>query len=318
MRKKTQKEAEENILNKCKEKNYTLVEPFIYHNNITKIKIKCNNHKHIWETTYNAFIIQNASCKKCTKKYIPTQEESIQIVLNKCIEKNFTLTESFIYKNVKTKIHLRCNIDNNEWITIYNDFINGGYGCIKCSQKSKKLQIDINNNISDKCKYMNYELVEPFIYKNNNSKIHLRCLKHNYNYDWYVSYRGFILGDKNCPKCKSSKGEISITKFLQDNNIKYTEEYKFNDCKYKNQLPFDFYLPNYNICIEYDGKQHYQIIEHFGGYKRLNEQRIKDKIKTKYCKNNNIKLIRIPYTEYNNIEKILNKNIKGDNTPFIL
>lgn len=312
MRKKTQKEAEHNVLNKCIEKNYTLVESFIYDNNMTKLKLKCNKDGYIWESTYHAFIIQNTLCKKCTKKYRPTQKEVNDKISNKCIEKNYTLVEPFVYKNVKTKIHLKCNIDNNDWITSYGEFINNNSGCIVCFRKSKKTKIEVDNNILIRCKEMNYELVKPFVYKNNNSKIYLRCLKHENNFEWVVSYRGFILSDKNCPKCKNSKGEILITKFLQNNNIKYIDEYKFDDCKYKNKLSFDFYLPELKTCLEYDGKQHYKSIKHFGGEKRLIEQKIKDEIKNKYCKNNNIKLIRIPYTEYNNIEKILNEKIKGD------
>ena len=72
-------------------------------------------------------------------------------------------------------------------------------------------------------------------------------------------------------------------------------------------MPFDFYLPAYNLCIEFDGEQHFKSIKHFGGEKRLSIQKIKDNIKTEYCKNNNIKLLRIPYYDFNNIEKILEK-----------
>ena len=85
--------------------------------------------------------------------------------------------------------------------------------------------------------------------------------------------------------------------------IIYLKQHKFDDCIYKRKLKFDFYLPDYNMCIEYDGKQHFQIIEHFGGEKRLKETQIKDKIKTEYCINNNIQLIRIKYNQ--NIEYIL-------------
>ena len=80
---------------------------------------------------------------------------------------------------------------------------------------------------------------------------------------------------------------------------------KFQDCKVKKSLPFDFYLPKYNCCIEVDGQQHYEAIS----FEKLNEEEKKeqlkhrqeyDNIKTQYCKDNNIKLIRI---KYNQIEK---------------
>lgn len=80
---------------------------------------------------------------------------------------------------------------------------------------------------------------------------------------------------------------------------------KFDNCKYKNKLPFDFYLPDYNICIEYDGLQHYESIEYFGGEKNYKLRIEKDKIKTKYCQDNNIILERIIYSD-NIIEKLEN------------
>ena len=70
-------------------------------------------------------------------------------------------------------------------------------------------------------------------------------------------------------------------------------------------MQFDFYIPNLNLCIEYDGKQHFEPINYFGGIDSFNKQIIKDSIKNDFCHKNNIKLMRIPYYEFNNIEKIL-------------
>jgi hypothetical protein len=78
-----------------------------------------------------------------------------------------------------------------------------------------------------------------------------------------------------------------------------------NRCKYINVLPFDFYLPKYNICIEYDGEQHFEPLEFFGGIKAFDELKKRDEIKTKFCRDNNIKLIRISYRD--SIKKYLEK-----------
>lgn len=69
-------------------------------------------------------------------------------------------------------------------------------------------------------------------------------------------------------------------------------------------LPFDFYLPEYNICIEYDGEQHNRSVKHFGGDKAFYTRIKHDNIKNEYCKNNGISLLRIPY--FKNIEEELN------------
>lgn len=75
----------------------------------------------------------------------------------------------------------------------------------------------------------------------------------------------------------------------------YIPQHKFDDCVHKRRLPFDFYLPEKRICIEYDGMQHEKPIEYFGGKKGFENTKIRDKIKNDYCKANNIKLIRVSY-----------------------
>lgn len=93
-----------------------------------------------------------------------------------------------------------------------------------------------------------------------------------------------------------SIGVQRIITILKKNNISYELEKKFDTCisPKGNCLPFDFYLPDYNILIEYDGQQHFKIS--FGqDENKLIKQKEYDKIKNEWCKNNNIHLIRIPY-----------------------
>ena len=97
-----------------------------------------------------------------------------------------------------------------------------------------------------------------------------------------------------------SKGETIISKILDSNNIKYYRQKTYSDFKFKNKLRFDFYLPEHNTCIEYDGIQHFEPINFFGGLKSLKHNQKIDKLKNEYCKNNNIKLLRIKYNQ--NIE----------------
>lgn len=90
---------------------------------------------------------------------------------------------------------------------------------------------------------------------------------------------------------------------LKKSDVEFIQEKSFTDCIDKHALPFDFYLPDLNTCIEYDGEQHYFNIKYFGN--SLESVQEHDRIKTKYCEDNGIKLIRIPYWEYDNIETIL-------------
>jgi len=114
-----------------------------------------------------------------------------------------------------------------------------------------------------------------------------------------------ILDGCGCPLCNSSKGELEVESILIEKNIFFIKNKTFTGCKHKSLLKFDFYLPKYNICIEYDGLQHFKPISFFGGNEQLKENKKRDKIKNKFCKNNGIFLIRIPYTEFNEIRYIL-------------
>lgn len=109
-----------------------------------------------------------------------------------------------------------------------------------------------------------------------------------------------------CPYCNISKGEERIEQFLLVKNIKYQREYIFRDCKNKEALRFDFYLSKYNSVIEYQGIQHYKSIEYMGGKTRYDKQLKNDNIKRNYCKEKRIKLFEIPYTEFDNIENVMN------------
>jgi len=124
-----------------------------------------------------------------------------------------------------------------------------------------------------------------------------------------------IIKRKGCPMCNESnkqhsKNMIEVESWLHKNNITFIKEKKFQKCRDKRALPFDYYLPDKNICIEVDGRQHFEKV-YFGGISDLKAKRQleyiqrHDKIKSNYCLKNNIKLIRIPYFKKNEIDNIL-------------
>ena len=88
-----------------------------------------------------------------------------------------------------------------------------------------------------------------------------------------------------------------ISQILDKLNIKYSRQQKFDGCKNKYRLRFDFYLPEHNACIEFDGIQHSKSTPLFGGADALTYQQNNDFIKNSYCKNNGINLIRVSHQE---------------------
>lgn len=148
---------------------------------------------------------------------------------------------------------------------------------------------------------------------NNTKKILFKCCDcgEEYKRSAYES----VKVNFRCPKCnKRSLGEQKIFEILSDKGLYVLEQHRFKDCKYKNTLPFDFYIPNKNACVEYDGEQHFTPVK-FNGIsydkaKQLFESnKIRDKIKTEYCEKHKIRLIRIPYWEFENTENILIKEL---------
>lgn len=120
--------------------------------------------------------------------------------------------------------------------------------------------------------------------------------------------RDFIHGCKYCIDKKDtlfSKGEKEIKTILDDNQIKSIYQYTFDDCRDIKPLPFDFYLIDYNIIIEFDGEQHFEPVNFNGisdekALSNFNRTIKHDKMKTLYCEKNDIPLIRVAYTYRNN------------------
>jgi very-short-patch-repair endonuclease len=143
------------------------------------------------------------------------------------------------------------------------------------------------------------------IYINRTTKMIITCPKHGD----FEQKPGVHLKGSGCPVCNESRGESSIRKYLNINKIDFKTQKTFKGCQYVSLLKFDFYLPNHNICIEFDGIQHFEAFEFFGGEEALLKNMERDAIKNQYCTDNNIKLLRIEYDQIGDIENILKKNL---------
>ena len=124
-----------------------------------------------------------------------------------------------------------------------------------------------------------------------------------------------FLKSRGCPKCNKtmSAGEVRIARYLTNNNIQYEYEKHFPEIA---RLSYDFYLPELNILIEYQGEQHYRPIETFGGNERFEKQQKYDKLKQEYAKEHNITLICIPYYEQGHLESLLQSFLGSTTSQF--
>lgn len=157
------------------------------------------------------------------------------------------------------------------------------------------------------CKEKGYDLpIEDYIKAS--IKIKHKCIKGHI----YSQTPDDHLHGKGCSICNESHGEKFISNYLDKNNIKYIPQKRFHDLKDKTYLSYDFYLPNYNILIEYQGMQHYQTNDHFGGKKQFEKQQYHDNLKREYAKNNGYKLLELKYTldSQELIDRYLSRRIK--------
>lgn len=209
------------------------------------------------------------------------------------------------FKNMTTKCIFYCSQCESYFKQTPSRLINQKiYGC-NCSRTKKKTHEDFLSELGEQC-LKEYEILENYI--NIDTKIQFKHKKCNTTFKmtpWNFIHKH---NKKYCPICyyKKSKGEVIINIFLEENNIDYQKEFIFpNFCK-----RFDFYLPELNICIEYDGQQHFEEIDFFGGKQGLLKTQKSDKEKNAYCLKNGIQLFRIPYTEISNINQILSEILK--------
>lgn len=263
----------------------------IYINNHTKILHRCKIDGYEWYVEPSN-ILSGKGCPVCSVVKKKTHDEYVAEV--KIMNSNIEVAETFI--NVNTKILHRCKIDGCEWYVTPNNILRGK-GCPRCAGNERyghegyiKRIAEINQNI---------EVLENYI--NAHTSILHKCKVDGY--EWYALPNG-ILNGGGCPKCNESKGEKTITNWLNENNILYESQKRFSDCKNIKTLPFDFYLPDFNIVIEYQGVQHYEPIEYFGGEEKFKNQVLRDNIKREYCKKSNIILFEISYCSDLNKELI--------------
>lgn len=254
---------------------------------------KANNHK------------SGQGCPKCKGGVVL----NIDFYYNKIKDVNgdkydYCLNDKNNFKNRNTKMNIICST-HGLFKQSYGKHIDG-QGCPRCKNAFKYTKDEFirRAKIEFDDKY-DYSLSN---YINNITNIDIICPIEGHGIFSKIP-KEHLSRHSGCPKCSpSSIGEEKIDKILTEMNIVFERQKRFDKCVYKKKLSFDFYLPHYNLCIEYDGIYHFDV-ENKNIYSNYEYQKIRDDIKDKYCLDNNINLLRIKYTDYNNIEDILKYNL---------
>lgn len=268
----------------------------------SKLEFECECGNHFFASWSNIKHI-NGLCKECVsiKKSVGLRKSNneLQRQIDEIYGKNQFILLDRKFSHIKVK-HLACQ---NEFEIKQCHFIKG-QGCKFCNLQNRDFGALTNESFLNRVsKHLNdFEFLSE--YKNNHTPIVIKCKKCGNIFQqlpYHIYDRGIY-----CSSCNGTKGEQSIERYLKENHIDYISQYRFEECKDKKPLPFDFYLPDYNTCIEYQGIQHYEPIDWFGGQDRFDGQIKRDSIKRNYCNNNGILLVEISYKDFDNIDKILN------------
>lgn len=280
--------------------DYSLVE---YVNAKTKVKIICKKHGVFEQDPDNHS--RGSGCRFCKGGALLGVEQFIK--KSKVKHGDLYDYSQVVYVNNRKKVSILCKKHG-----IFKQSPNEhmfGYGCSKCGKEkvafiknelAKNTFFDKANKIHE-YKY-DYSKSE---YINSRSKMIIICKKHG---EFIQNCNSHLRGN-GCPLCKESAGEKKIREFLQNNDIKFIPQKKFKDCRHIRPLPFDFFVEDYNVCIEFDGIQHYKE----GGFHKNKDSfeltKKKDKIKSKYCSGKKGKpiLLRISYRQINDIDNILKR-----------
>lgn len=206
-------------------------------------KLKRRGDKPSAFSVFNPYTIENIG------KYLRDEGKGFQLLSSE-------------YRGNSPKLKWKCS-KNHTFEMAWADF-SFGKRCAKCSGVYKRTNEEFLEEVFS-ATGVEYTFFGEFSGVDTKMKVvHNVC-----GYEYKVTPYKFINAGQRCPRCNESKGERRVREFLISNNIRYEEEYTFEDCRLKLPLRFDFAifdkLNNLVSLIEYDGRQHFEPSEYYGG-----------------------------------------------------
>ena len=269
--------------------DYSLV---VYKDIGTKITVRCLKHGIFSQRPSKH--ISGQGCPRCArelKKYNALTTETF-VAKAKEVHGNrydYSLSD---YKKSCIKVKIKCPEHGVFEQTPNNHLM--GMKCERCAleENATKRRSSTQEFVSkakrvqgDKYDYSSVNYVGCSV------KVKITCPEHGI----FLQIPSAHLAGRGCPWCEESRGERKIATFLDSHGIGYEREKTFELCRNSHKLPFDFYIPSLNTCIEYDGRQHYFPSKYFGGVPAFERLKKTDLIKNDFCSSNGIRLFRIPY-----------------------
>lgn len=306
-----------------KDKDYEILSQCENSRTMVKIKHKrCNQEFEVMAKEFVRSDGKDTGCPHCYKTHCWTLEECQNVTQQtrpqyKVLDLYVDIVE---FPNAQKRrrhlsmLKIKCDICQHIWDVRLEAFMHRGDGCPKCARrlvgKMNSFTIeDVRRRIFERVGD-EYHLTENSVYDEYAGPIEM--IHETCGTIYYPVLSEFLRQEprceQRCPTCYGkvySTGELLLEGILKDLNINYERQKKFADCRNIHPLPFDFYLPEYNTCVEFDGKQHYKVVEMWGGEEGLKDRQYWDKYKDSYCFKNGINILRIRYDQVENMKSIL-------------
>lgn len=281
----------------------------------TKIKCRCKIDGYEWEGRASV-LLYGGGCEVCGRK---KRWDSRGRKTTDDIKEEMHLINPNIeiigdYQGTHKLIKCKCRIDGAIWESYVCNLLNKSATCPTCAlnhvRAVEALSVEeVQKRISENG--LNIEVLGE--YKNSKEHIKCRCRLHDCIYT--VSPRTLLYNKSSgCPLCTQSLGEMKMINILQDMGYSISTQHTFPDCKHIKVLRFDGYCEDINTAFEYQGQQHYYPVDFSGkdadyARQQFDLGQTRDNIKRDYCKQHDIRLIEVPYWEFDNMELFLHNSL---------
>ncbi|MDU9693452.1 hypothetical protein O0Q50_19955 [Priestia aryabhattai] len=316
--------AKENILNKLNEfKTLKILGMHKKEGNdqrwvVSLCCLECRYHWDVVGSNITRYTNRWKGCPDCWIKNTERIRKSKELLIKARIDRVQKAKEDFMnymqsrtdvkmlgeYVHKKSTTEFQCRECKHIWPTTPFHIQNSESGCPLCSwgyTEAKRTYVESVMEIHGN----DITVIDEYI--NSKTKIRHSCNRCKNSFEAAPNH---IRKGSGCPHCHISKGEERIRRFLEANGVMFIREWKDHNCVHYKTLPMDFYLPKYNIVIEFQGVQHKKFTPRF--HKTINDlvnQQKRDQLKRTYCKRNKIKLVEVWFNEMEKIEAILENEL---------
>lgn len=299
--------SQEEVLNKIREIHGDLYDlsKVVYVNKRTKFELICKNHGSFL-TSWDQ-VLRGQGCSICGKSNAAVNRrisfEDFLSNANKIHSSKYKYDKSS-YRKISDHVRIKC--PKHGWFEQRADaHIRQVQGCPECGfiSQGDKRRMPVSEFIekANKVHTGKYSYLKVH-FNSNRDIVEIKCKKHGY---FFQSATNHLTGS-GCPDCNNSKGENKVKQILTSKVIEFIQQKTFKDLKHHAMLKCDFYLPSYEVVIEFNGRQHYQEVKAFGGKKGFEETKFRDQLKRDFLASKGIKLLEIHY-----LDKEIDKTISS-------